>query len=88
MIVVVTKQFEKDVKKELSKSNQQQLAGILEKLQEANSIKEVSNIKKLKGYKSAYRARMGDYRIGFILEGNVIKLSRIMHRSEIYKYFP
>ena len=88
MIVVVTKQFEKDVRKELSKSNQQQLAGILEKLQEANSIKEVSNIKKLKGYKSAYRARMGDYRIGFILEGNVVKLSRIMHRSEIYKYFP
>ena len=88
MIVVVTKQFEKDVRKELSKSNQQQLAGILEKLQEANSIKEVSNIKKLRGYKSAYRARMGDYRIGFILEGNVVKLSRIMHRSEIYKYFP
>lgn len=45
MIVVVTKQFEKDVKKELSKSYQQQLAGILEKLQEANSIKEVSNIR-------------------------------------------
>ena len=88
MIVVVTKQFEKDVRKELSKSYQQQLAGILEKLQEANSIKEVSNIKKLKGYKSAYRARMGDYRIGFILEGNVVKLSRVMHRSEIYKYFP
>ena len=45
MIVVVTKQFEKDVRKELSKSYQQQLAGILEKLQEANSLKRCQTLK-------------------------------------------
>jgi hypothetical protein len=31
---------------------------------------------------------MGEYRIGFILEANTIKLSRAMNRKEIYRYFP
>jgi len=57
-------------------------------LQQAKSINEISNIKKLRGYKTAYRIRIGEYRVGLILEGNTIKLSRVMNRKEIYRYFP
>ncbi|MCZ2223100.1 MAG: type II toxin-antitoxin system RelE/ParE family toxin [Chitinophagales bacterium] len=88
MIVVVTKQFEKDVQKELNKTLQLQLADIIEGLQNANNLQEILNIKKLKGYKTAYRIRMGEYRIGFILEENIIKLSRVLNRKEIYRFFP
>jgi mRNA-degrading endonuclease RelE of RelBE toxin-antitoxin system len=31
---------------------------------------------------------MGDYRIGFIFEENIIKLSRVLNRKDIYRYFP
>ena len=64
------------------------LADIIEELQKVSKPSEINNIKKLKGFKSAYRIKMGDYRIGFILENNLIKLSRIMNRKEIYRYFP
>jgi len=64
------------------------LADIIEELQKVSKPSETNNIKKLKGFKSAHRIKMGDYRIGFILEDNLSKLSRIMNRKEIYRYFP
>lgn len=88
MEVIVTKQFDKDVNKELSKAIQFKLALLIEELQQAVSLDAITNVKKLKGYKTAYRIRMGEYRIGCILEANTIKLSRIMNRKEIYRYFP
>ena len=88
MDVIITKQFEKDTEKELSPKMQLRLADIIEELQKVSKPSEINNIKKLKGFKSAYRIKMGGYRIGFILEDNLIKLSRIMNRKEIYRYFP
>lgn len=88
MKIIVTRQFEKDTEKELSKPMQLKLAAIIEELEKAANIQSVNDVKKLKGYRTAYRIRMGDYRIGFVLEENTIKLSRIMNRREIYRYFP
>lgn len=88
MEVIITRQFEKDTEKVLSKKMQIRLAEIIEELQKVSNLSEINNVKKLKGFKSAYRIKMGDYRIGFILENNLIKLSRIMNRKEIYRHFP
>jgi mRNA interferase RelE/StbE len=88
MQVITTRQFEKDTGKELSKKLQLQLADIIEKIQQADHLMEISNLKKMKGYKNAYRIRLGEYRIGFRFENNTIKLSRVMNRKEIYRYFP
>lgn len=88
MKVIVTKQFDKDAEKELNKAMQMKLAELIEKLQQAASIDAVPNVKKLKGYKTAYRIRMGEYRIGFLLQTDTILLSRVMNRKEIYRYFP
>ena len=88
MKVVVTRQFERDVEKELNKALQFTLADIVEHLKKVSSLKEIPNLKKMKGFKTAYRIRMGEYRIGFILQSDTITLSRIMNRKEIYRYFP
>ena len=88
MQIVITRQFEKDVEKELNKKLQQQLADIIEQIQKADGLLKIPNLKKMKGYKNAYRIRLGNYRIGFLLENDVIKLSRVMNRKEIYRYFP
>lgn len=88
MKVFVTKEFEKDVDKELSKKMQLKLADIIKELQNASTLYSINDLKKLKGYKTAYRIRMGDYRIGFILEKDIIKLSRVMDRKKVYRYFP
>ncbi len=88
MEVIVTKQFEKDVDKELDKTAQLQLADIIEQIKSAATLQEILNVKKLIGYKTAYRIKMSFYRIGFIYQNNKVKLSRVMHRREIYRYFP
>jgi len=88
MQVITTRQFEKDTEKELNKKLQQQLADIIEQLQRADHLMEIPHLKKMKGYKNAYRIRFGDYRIGFLFENNTIILSRVMNRKEIYRYFP
>jgi mRNA interferase RelE/StbE len=88
MKVIVTQQFGKDVDKKLSKERQLKLADIIEELQKAPNLFSINNLKKLKGYKAAYRVKMGDYRIGFIFEENIIKLSRVLNRKDIYRYFP
>jgi mRNA interferase RelE/StbE len=54
----------------------------------AKKWSDISNIKKLTGHKSAYRIKIGDYRIGVFIEGNVVEFARIIHRKDIYKIFP
>lgn len=88
MEVTVTKQFMKDVDRELNKSLQLQLADIIEQIRSLGTLQQIPNIKKLTGYKTAYRIKFGSYRIGFIYDDKKVILSRVMHRKEIYRYFP
>ena len=43
-------------------------------MEAAESLKSIPNTKKLKGHKTAYRTRVGDYRLGFFLENSIILL--------------
>jgi mRNA interferase RelE/StbE len=43
---------------------------------------------KLKADGNFYRIRSGDYRLGKIIEGGTATFVRLLHRSEIYRYFP
>ena len=60
----------------------------LDILRSSDDIRLLSQVKKIKGHKSAYRIRIGNYRLGFFVEKNTIILTRVLHRKEIYKYFP
>mgnify|MGYP006425001349 CR=1 FL=1 len=53
-----------------------------------NSFDQIQNLRKIKGTQSAYRIRVGDYRIGFFFQENTIIFSRVLHRREIYRFFP
>ena len=55
---------------------------------EAESLTVISQVKKLKGYDTFYRVRIGDYRIGLELTGDGLIFVRCLHRKEIYRYFP
>ncbi len=54
----------------------------------AVNIKEIKNLKKLTGYKHYYRIRVGMYRIGVKIEGDMVVFVDIDHRSNIYRNFP
>jgi mRNA interferase RelE/StbE len=82
--------FEKDLGKIRDGELLDRIKDTIESIENAESILEVNNIKKLKADGDYYRIRVGDYRIGFTLdeESESIVLVRILHRREMYRYFP
>ncbi len=41
----------------------------------------------MKGHANRYRIRIADYRIGIEVKGDTIKMIRVLHRREFYRYF-
>lgn len=87
MEVIVTKTFIKQLKT-CPIYIQQSAKAVLESLECAKDIREIPDVKKLEGYKTYYRIRIGDYRVGMELVKPEIILLTILHRSSIYKKFP
>ena len=88
MNVLIDKSFEKDVEIITDKKTLTSILECIKDIQSKNKLSELSNCKKLKGSKNAYRIRIGQYRIGFIFENQNVDLIRFLHRSKIYLYFP
>lgn len=87
MKVDVLPTFIKDLKKLKNENLYSQLKTFsFERLPATDQFIEIPNIKKIKG--SFYRIRIGDYRIGIRYEQDKITLMRVLHRKEIYRYFP
>lgn len=57
-------------------------------LEDTIDLSEIPTIKKLKGHPTAYRLRIGDYRVGFFKEKDTVILTRVLHRKDLYKKFP
>ena len=49
---------------------------------------DIWSFSKLSGHDAYYRIRVGDYRIGVEVAEDVIIFVRILHRKDIYRYFP
>jgi len=88
MTIEFTGRFLKDLDKLNQASIKKEISGIIEQVEKANFLSEIKNIKKLKGHLTAYRIRIGDYRIGLFVENNIVEFVRVIHRKDIYKVFP
>ena len=88
MEVKYSKPFEKDLKSLSEKSVVLKVDEIISHITTSSSLQTLKGIKQLKGHKNCYRIRIGNYRLGLLVNGNVVWLARIMHRKEIYRYFP
>ncbi len=82
------KAFEHDFKKVKDKNLAKAILECVHKVSAAQTINDISNLKKISGHKSAYRIRTGNYRIGIIIENNVAIFVAFAHRKDIYKKFP
>jgi mRNA interferase RelE/StbE len=51
-------------------------------------LHDVVGIKKLQGHQNYYRIRFGDYRAGLKYEKDTLTFERLLHRKDIYKYYP
>lgn len=64
------------------------LKNIINQCRTAQNLREIKNLKKLKGYQSFYRLKIGDYRIGIEADRNQLIFVRFLHRKEIYRFSP
>lgn len=92
MKYVIERSFAKSAK-DLPKDVQLTILNFIKAIEAANQITGISNIKKLKTNKKdkreCYRYKIGNYRLGFILEeDNLVKFVIADYRKNIYKNFP
>ncbi|NOY60750.1 MAG: type II toxin-antitoxin system RelE/ParE family toxin [Calditrichaeota bacterium] len=88
MKVSYRKKFLKELAKIPYKTRLQIEYFVFKELPSFDSITESGRIEKLHGYTSFYKCRFGNYRVGIKVENDVVIFERVLHRKEIYRFFP
>jgi mRNA interferase RelE/StbE len=85
----IDKSFDKDVERIKDKKILKKLQSLISEMEQAETTQSLTSLKKIEGYQTFYRIKMGDYRLGFEASSNKeIFLVRFLHRKDIYRYFP
>ncbi|WP_320113096.1 type II toxin-antitoxin system RelE/ParE family toxin [Draconibacterium orientale] len=61
---------------------------VFEEITQFKSADQIPQLKKLKGFNHFYRIRFGNYRAGVRIQAGEIIFERILHRKDIYNYYP
>lgn len=80
--------FAKDLEGILDRKLLTRVDSLIEKTKAADRIADIPAVKRLSRRRGYYRVRVGDYRLGFQLEGNDVIFLRCLHRKDIYRNFP
>lgn len=80
--------FAKDLRDIRNKDLLSRIKENIEQVEQAQTLQDITNLKKLKGSTNYYRIRIGEYRIGLVVEGDVVSFIRCLNRKDIYRYFP
>lgn len=88
MKVIFLKSFLSDIKKVNDKGLKSRIKKLILEIEAAQSLEEITGVKKMRGYSIAYRIRMSDYRLGLYKETDCVELARFLKRNDIYKVFP
>jgi mRNA interferase RelE/StbE len=88
MKVEFNKSFAKDLLHIKDPDVLKKVEEIIIQIENTEKFSDISQVKKLKGDTNYYRIRLGNYRIGIKFDDNIIYFIRILHRKEIYRYFP
>ena len=87
MNVEYSKDFEKSVKK-LSGKNLDSIRIVITEVKTAENIKDITDCKKLVGYRNVYRIRIGDYRAFFTFHIEIVNdtviFRYLVSRGEAY----
>jgi mRNA interferase RelE/StbE len=88
MQVDFTERFLKQDRELRSEVLHARLQRVVLMVKDAKTIRDIPNLKKLKGHQTAYRIRVGDFRIGLFIEGDAVVFADFDHRKDIYSRFP
>jgi mRNA interferase RelE/StbE len=80
--------FAKDLKSIKSKPVLDAVAQLIERVEAAQSLRAIPDVKKLQAKGNYYRIKLGDHRIGITASKDEITFVRCLNRKDIYRYFP
>ena len=83
------KSFERDIKK-IDKILKAEIKKAVLSVKQARTLREIPNLRKVEGCPKgvSYRIRIGTYRIGVEIVGDLVTFRRFGHRRFFYKIFP
>ena len=87
MKVLFEKSFLKDIKKLNDNKLKARIDKAIDEVKESENLSAISKAEKLKGHATAYKIKLGDYRVGIFVEKDTVIFSRFLHRKEVYKRF-
>ncbi len=89
MNIIFDESFEKSIKKVHDKALSAKLPLVIKQVEQTKKLSDIIQLKKLQGFKSYYRIRLGNYRLGIELVLDNTELFIIVaHRKDIYNKFP
>ncbi len=88
MKTLFRKSFVKDLEKIRKQSLKDRVRGMIDRVEQVENISDLTGLKKLRGGEKYYRIRLGNYRVGVIIESDTVTFVRFLHRKDLYKYFP
>lgn len=88
MNVSFRKSFQRDVKKIKDAAVRDRVREVVEEVEAAEELQAIGNLRKISGTANCYRIRVGDYRIGIVVEGDEVEFVRCLPRRDLYRFFP
>ncbi len=88
MYIEFRQTFKKDLHNLKDRKIKQKIQGVIEDIEAAQNLTDLRNVKAIQGHQGFYRIRIGNYRLGLYLNGNIVVLVRFLHRKDMYRYFP
>lgn len=88
MRVTYRKSFSRDLKKVKDRAVLERVRRAIEHVEAAGALQEIGDLKKLSGTGTFYRIRLGEYRIGVVVEGDTVEFVRCLPRRDLYRFFP
>ena len=81
--------FSRDLRRVRDAEVRYRVLAIIEELEAVPSIAEIPSATRIKSDRGRYyRIRIGDYRLGVVLQDDMLVLVRFLHRRDIYRFFP
>jgi mRNA interferase RelE/StbE len=80
--------FAKDLRRTRDQTLKRRVREIIELVERADTLQEIGGVRKLRGGDQYYRIRIGDYRLGLVLDNDTVIFVRFLHRKDVYRYFP
>lgn len=88
MNLAFTKSFARDLRQIREAPILKRLQEVIQEIEAAISIQDLQHLKKLSSESNHYRLRLGEFRLGLVIEADTVTMVRILHRKDIYRYFP